>query len=268
VGPTKLAKYWPPSVVEWSTKGVRDAFYSSPQLPRLLNPTTIRRAIADGVTQGLLGYASKDAAGRFNLVKFQESLSESEVEIADDVFILKAADAVKLKEPPRLACLVVRPEHPLVKPHEQVAFTCTAQDQYGQPHPLATVTWSATGGVITTQGIYTAGAIGGLHTVTATAGRHECLAEVRVRTEEPQPDPVVVEEKPGKRTIRWRGSIPTQKWMNFYTKVLSRFAASTELKVEVSFEVTVDREQAQSKADETRSGLKELGLDDNVSQNG
>ena len=32
-----------------------------------------------------------------------------------------------------------------------------------------------------------------------------------------------------------------------------------------SFEVPIEREQAKAKADETRSGLKELGLDDNVS---
>lgn len=53
--------------------------------------------------------------------------------------------------------------------------------------------------------------------------------------------------------------------MNFYTKVLTRFASSPELKLEVSIEIPIDREQAQSKADETKSGLKELGLDDNVS---
>ncbi len=42
-------------------------------------------------------------------------------------------------------------------------------------------------------------------------------------------------------------------------------AASPELKLEVSFEIPIDRDQAQSKADETRSGLKELGLDDTAS---
>ena len=40
--------------------GVRDAFYSSPQLSRLLNPDSIKRTISDGVTQGLLGYATKE----------------------------------------------------------------------------------------------------------------------------------------------------------------------------------------------------------------
>ena len=55
VSPGKLLKYWPPAMVEWSTKAVRDAFYSSPQLPRLLNGDTIKRTICDGVTQGVLG---------------------------------------------------------------------------------------------------------------------------------------------------------------------------------------------------------------------
>ena len=45
--------------------------------------------------------------------------------------------------------------------------------------------------------------------------------------------------------------------MNFYTKILTRFPAPQDLKLEVSFEITLDREQAQSKVDETRSGLNE-----------
>ena len=90
VSPTRLVKSWPPSLTEWSTRGVRDAFYSSPQLPRLLNPDSIKRTITDGVTQGLLGYASKDTNGRLKLTKLKESLLEADVEISDDFFILKA----------------------------------------------------------------------------------------------------------------------------------------------------------------------------------
>ena len=59
--------------------------------------------------------------------------------------------------------------------------------------------------------------------------------------------------------------MPPQKWMNFYTKVLSKFATSPELRVDVSFEVKVEREQADSKAAETKTGLRELGLDEGVS---
>ncbi|MCE9567305.1 MAG: DUF499 domain-containing protein [Planctomycetes bacterium] len=267
--PAKLVRYWP-QVSEWSTKAARDAFYSSPQLPRLMNPESIKRTIADGVTQGLLGYAGRGTNGRLKLLKFKEALAEGEVELSDDVFVLKAEDAQKLLEPPRLANLTVRPDHVVVKPGEQVAYTCSPLDQYGNVYPSPAMNWSATGGTMTPEGIYTAGATGGIHTVRIASGGLEAIVEVRVRTEDhgPSDDTGIptIETKPGKRTIRWRGTVPPQKWMNFYTKVLTRFASSPDLKLEVSFEITMDREQAVAKADETRSGLKELGLDDNVSQ--
>lgn len=72
------------------------------------------------------------------------------------------------------------------------------------------------------------------------------------------------EKGDGDRHMRWRGVIPAQKWMNFYTKVLSKFATSSDLNPEISFEVKVDREQAESKLGETKSAVRELGLDDNV----
>ena len=68
------------------------------------------------------------------------------------------------------------------------------------------------------------------------------------------------------KSLTWTGEVPAQKWMNFYTKVLSRFVSSPGLRLEVSFEVPVERDQAQSKVDETRAGLKELGLDDSSIQ--
>jgi Rv0078B-related antitoxin len=99
------------------------------------------------------------------------------------------------------------------------------------------------------------------------ARRIQGRAEVLVRMDEDDTgddadDPGTMQ--PGKRTIRWRGTVPPQKWMNFYTKLLARFASSPDLKLEVSFEVVVDSEQAKSKTDDTRSGLNELGLDDGV----
>lgn len=61
-----------------------------------------------------------------------------------------------------------------------------------------------------------------------------------------------------------QGEVPPQKWMNFYTKVLSRFVSTEGLKLKVSFEVPAVGDQGQTKADEARSGLKELDLDDNI----
>lgn len=268
VSPARLLRYWPPALVEWSTKAVRDAFYSSPQLSRLLNPEAIKRTISDGVSAGDFGLASKGAGGRMKLDKFKESISDAEVEISDDVFLLKAEDAQILIEPPRLASLSIRPEYVVLKPDEQAAFTCSALDQYGHDIATPAITWTASAGSITPEGVYTAGTTGGLHTVRAAAADREAIAEVRIRTDQPGPgggDDDKPVEKPGKQTLCWRGTIPTQKWMNFYTKVLTRFASTPGLKLEVSFEVPLDRDQAQTKADETRSGLKELGLDDNTS---
>ena len=52
--------------------------------------------------------------------------------------------------------------------------------------------------------------------------------------------------------------------MNFYTKVLSKFAASKGLKLTVRFELSSDGAVSQQKVEETRAALRELGLDDDV----
>jgi hypothetical protein len=136
----------------------------------------------------------------------------------------------------------VRPEHAVVKVGEQAAFTCAGLDQYGQPFAAAA------------------------RTVCRPPGGLEVLAEVRVTTEEEHRRRQDEDDRrPGKQVLRWQGTVPPQKWMNFYTKVLSRFASSPGLKLEVSFEAPVDRDQAQARAGDARSGLKELGLDDGVS---
>src|SRR6266446_2109245 len=140
-----------------------------------------------------------------------------------------------------------------LKPGEQAAFAYSGFDQYGQPFAVPAVSWFVSAGSITPEGVYTASATGGLHTVRATAGDREAIVEVRITTDQLRPDegddkmPI---DKPGKRVLRWRGTVPPQKWMNFYTKVLTRFAASPELRLEVSFEASIDSDQAQSKVDE------------------
>ena len=93
----------------------------------------------------------------------------------------------------------------------------------------------------------------------------EAIAEVRITAKQDEGDGKGGEAKPpGKRLVRWRGTVPPQKWMNFYTKVLTRFSAMPDLKLEVSFQVPLEPDQADAKADEARSGLKELGLGDDV----
>lgn len=258
----KLPSYWPASMVEWSTKAVRDAFYSSPMLPRLINPEVVKRAIVDGVQQGHIGYAVKEPSGQLKLASPKDGLFDADVEISDDVFILKADDAQKLREPPRLNQVLVRPENVSVKVGDQATFVCSGIDQYDRPFAVGGVKWSATGGKIDGSGLFTAGDHGGAFLVTASIGGVETIAEVQVLSKEEQfPS---APPSPGNKVLRWRGDVPPQKWMHFYTKVLSKFATLPGLKVDVSFEVTLEREQADSKAAETKSGLREMGLNDDA----
>jgi len=66
--------------------------------------------------------------------------------------------------------------------------------------------------------------------------------------------------------LSWAGEIPPQKWMNFYTKVLSKFASERSLKLTLKVDVTPEGGVSQQKRDETKSALRELGLNDDVGQ--
>jgi hypothetical protein len=104
VGASKLVKSWPPAIKEWTTKAVRDAFFASPTLPRLLKPDAIKRTIADGVNQKLLAYAGKSASGGYEPLIFEpdSGLIEADIEISEDFVLLKAEDARLLKECTRI----------------------------------------------------------------------------------------------------------------------------------------------------------------------
>jgi len=65
-------------------------------------------------------------------------------------------------------------------------------------------------------------------------------------------------------TLKWTGEVPSQKWMNFYTKVLSRFAASKGLKLTVSVEASPEDAISAQKLEETKVALRELGLKDDI----
>jgi hypothetical protein len=59
VSPNFLVRNWPPAFTEWSTKSVREAFFASPQFPRLLNGDVVKEAIAKGVSESRLAYVGK-----------------------------------------------------------------------------------------------------------------------------------------------------------------------------------------------------------------
>jgi hypothetical protein len=257
VGPNKLVRVWPPAFTEWSTKAVRDAFFASPALPRLLEPESIKRTIADGVTAGNFGYATRNAEGRLDLIRFGESLTDSEVEISDEVFILRPDDAKKLVEPPRLERLTINPSNVDVRPGEHVAFKVHGLDQYGQPYPIQDVKWSAAGCSISADGVLSA-SDPGRYLVEAQAGGLRAEAPVHVEEKAPERKEQETEGK-----IKWSGAIPPRKWTTFYTKVIAKLASTPGFTVRVSFEVPAE-DQAAGKINELKSSLRDLGLDENI----
>ncbi len=64
--------------------------------------------------------------------------------------------------------------------------------------------------------------------------------------------------------LSWSGEIPPQKWMNFYTKVLSKFASGKGLKLRLNVEAAPEGGISKQRLEETRAALRELGLDDDL----
>jgi hypothetical protein len=98
ISPNFLARNWPPAFVEWSTKSVRDAFFASPLFPRLRNAEAVKETIAKGVTNGILAYVGKTAGGDYLPFLFETPLNASDVEIAEDVFIVRRETALAHQE--------------------------------------------------------------------------------------------------------------------------------------------------------------------------
>lgn len=64
--------------------------------------------------------------------------------------------------------------------------------------------------------------------------------------------------------FQWMGEIAPQKWMNFYTKVLSRFATGGGLKLTVSVDIEPPGGITTARIEETKVALRELGLSEDT----
>ncbi|MBW8076998.1 MAG: DUF499 domain-containing protein [Gallionella sp.] len=75
-------------------------------------------------------------------------------------------------------------------------------------------------------------------------------------TEQPQP-----QVTPG---FKWAGDVPPQKWMNFYTKVLAKYATSGALSLHVEVKVAPTSGVTLQDLQEVRAALRDLGLNDRL----
>ena len=181
VSPHFLVRNWPPALPEWSTNAIRDAFFASPKFPRLLHPDTFKQTICRGVEAGMLAYVVKEPSGEYKPFIFGEFLKEADLEVADDVLLIRKDDA---------ETYIARQKS---DEEEHTADTKPSEEDSGEDE---------------TNGH------DGSETTTETETTLEAI--------------------PG---FRWIGEIAPQKWMNFYTKVLARYATAQGLNLTLTVNV-------------------------------
>ncbi|PXF61726.1 MAG: AAA family ATPase [Candidatus Methanogaster sp.] len=261
IGPNFLVRKWPNAFKEWSAKSVRDTIFASPQFPRLLDAESIKDTIARGVSDKIIAYGGKSRDGGYEPFYYGKDIPANEIELSDDMFIITGEEAEKHIEPSALTSLVIAPPEKHVEPDNETRFTVKGFDQHNHEIALEDVEWVAAGGTIDATGVFLAGRDEGRFVVTTKVGEIEGSAEAIISKSPPPLPPQPV----GATKLSWNGKIPSQKWMNFYTKVLSRFASGKGLKLVLSVEATPEGGVSDQKIEEVKIALRELGLDDDVS---
>ncbi len=259
INPNFLVRNWPPAFIAWSTKSVRDAFYQTPQFPRLLNGDSLKVTISKGVENGFLAYVGKKG-DKYDPFFFNQSLNPHDVEISDDMFIIKAEEARKHIEPRKLTSLKIIPPQLNLEPGKSYSFIVKGYDQHGDEINVDSVFWETNQGTISEKGVLTASDTEGVYQIRAQAGDVKTTAVVTVK-KAGAPVPPPAPAPAGKEKISWSGEINPKKWTVFYSKVLSRFATNPSLKINVSFDVEEEAGAAGHKKEEMKAALKELGLE-------
>jgi hypothetical protein len=180
------------------------------------------------------------------------------------MFIIKAAEAEKHIQPPILTRIIVTPSQMQLKPGTKQTFMAKGIDQHEREIETGVIQWKTTGGVIKENGVFTAGIDEGNFIVTAKVGIITGTVAVNVVK---QPELIISEpQKPfgQPRKLTWSGEVVPQKWMNLYTKVLTKFVQSGNLKLKVTIEVTPPDGVTNQQVEETKAALKELGMNDEV----
>lgn len=257
-----VVRNWPPAFTEWSTRAVRDAFFSSPLFPRLLDPEAIKETIARGASEGHLAYVGKSSSGGYSPFIYRQPLEPADVEISDDVFIIKAEEAEKHIKPPELTTIVITPSNAQLKPGTKQAFVAKGLDQHGQEIDTGTIAWTATGGTVGTDGVFESGPDEGYFIVTASAAGKSGVADVSIFEGTTPPKLLELEVQPQKLT--WSGEIAPQKWTNFYMKVLTKLVQSGDVRLTVNIESNPSDGVTDQQVEETKAALRELGLSDDV----
>ena len=215
IGPSFLVRNWPSTYKEWSTKSLRDAFFSSPKFPRLLNQEALKETLSRGVSQGVLAYVGKRSDDHYEPFWYEKPIDPLDIEISEDMYIITKETAQDFRNKAEAE-----------KRGETKPAELTGDNRISEPVPPPFSPVSPEDGKPVT----------GSDTLT------------------PEPDSLL-------RKLSWTGEIDPHKWMNFYTKVLSKYVDDKNLKLKVSFEASPESGISKDHLEETKNALRELGLD-------
>ena len=176
------------------------------------------------------------------------------------MFIITSDEAEKHKKPPELTKILISPSQIQIKPGIKQTFTAKGLDQFGRDFEIGEIEWSGTGGEIGSDGVYRAGNDQGNFLVQAKVNKIVGSASIDIRDEK-LPPPTPPKEK---RKLVWSGEVTPQKWMNLYTKVLTKFVKDGALKLNVSIEASPVDGVTDQHVEDTKAALRELGLDDDI----
>jgi plastocyanin len=183
------------------------------------------------------------------------------------MYIITVEEAKKHIEPRKLASLKVMPASIVLEPGQSYTFSVNGYDQHNSEFPIEKVFWSASEGTISEKGLYHTPNDEGVYKLTAKIDSISGTANVTI-SKKSTTKPDIIDEPfpppPGRTNISWSGEVPNTKWSIFYSKVLARLSKNAKLRINVSFEIEDDVIISEQTIQETRTALKELGLNDDL----
>jgi len=261
INPNYLVRHWPPAFKEWSVKKVQESFYASPQFPRLLKQDSIKSTISKGVSNGFLAYVGK-SGDKYDPFYFSESIAAEDIEISEEMFIIKAEEAKINIEPRSLKTIEIIPSDAKIEPSGIMSFSSKGYDQHGDEIEFDNPEWTVSDGEVTDYGKVTAPSNEGVIKLTVSCDEINTSVQINIeKTERPGPGPSPDPEPTTKKTYAWNGQIDPSKWMIFYTKVLTKVVGKKGFKISVGFNID-DESLTDQKIDEIKGAIKEMGLDD------
>lgn len=278
VTPRFLIRNWSPAFEEWSLRSIRDAFYASPLFPRLMNQDILKTTIAQGIADGAFACVGKEN-DRYDPFQFKTRLNAQDIEFADDLYLIQAEAAEtylkRIADPPHPKTLILNPSSVQLHPGEQQSFSYTCEDQHGDPFNLAAhgyaLTWTAQGGQMSFDGLFTAGDNSGNYRITATVDTLSASSTVRVIGQVTEPftgektaSETVPDSPANPTSFTWTGAVTPQKWMTFYSKVMTKVTNKTDITVNLSVKAEMKGELTEPLVEELKSALQELALDGDI----